>query len=107
MRKLLSLFLTILAIYPLFAQNVDQSAYQRYINTELYNQMVPGYYYQGNKKVEAQIKYLEPIEMQSPAVPLTINQGKSDEVLAKSKIHALAIDNHFYVPEDLGEVLQA
>ena len=44
MRKLIAFTLTILATIPAFAQEVDQEAYQRYINNELYNQMVPGFY---------------------------------------------------------------
>ena len=103
MRKLTLFAITILAVISALAQDVDQTAYQRYINPDLYNKMVPGYYLQGNKKVEAQIKYLPPIEMQSPAVALTVNKGKGDEVLAKSKIHAVSIDNRIYVPEDLGD----
>lgn len=103
MKKIIPFILTSLAIISAFAQDVDQTAYQRYINTELYNQMVPGYYLQGNKKVEAQIKFLPPIDMQSPLVALTINRGKGDEVLTKSKIHGVSIDNHIYVPEDLGD----
>ena len=103
MRKLILFILSTLAIIPVIAQEVDQTAYQRYINTELYNQMVPGYYLQGNKKVEAQIKFLSPIEMQSPAVALLVNLGKGDVVLAKSKIHAVSVDDHIYVPEDLGD----
>ena len=103
MRKLIAFTLTILAIIPAFAQDVDQTAYQRYINNELYNQMVAGFYLQGTKKVEAQIKFLAPIEMQSPAMALTINKGKGDEVLPKSKINAVSFDDHIYVPEDLGD----
>ena len=103
MGKLITLILTILAIAPAYTQDIDQTAYQRYINVELYNQMVPGYYIQGNKKVEASIMYLPPIEMQDPSKPLTINKGKGDEVLAKSKIDAISIDNHIYIPEDLGD----
>ena len=103
MRKPITFILTILAIIPAFAQDVDQTAYQRYVNIELYNQMIPGYYLQGNKKVDAQIKFLAPIEMQSPAVALLINKGKGDEVLPKSKISAVSFDNHIYVPEDLGD----
>lgn len=103
MRRLVLLMLTILANFPVFAQDIDQTAYQRYISSELYNQMVPGYYLQGNKKVDSQIKFLPPIEMQSPAVALTINKGKGDEELAKSKIDAVSFDNHIYVPEDLGD----
>ena len=103
MRKLIALTLTILAIIPAAAQEVDQTAYQRYINIELINQMIPGFYLQGNKKVEAQIKFLAPIEMQSPAAALTINKGKGNEVLPKSKIDAVSYDNHIYVPEDLGD----
>lgn len=103
MRKLIAFTLTILATIPAYAQDVDQEAYQRYINNELYNQMVPGFYLQGNKKVEAQIKFLAPIKMQSPAVAITINKGKGDEVLPKSKINAVSFDNRIYVPEDLGD----
>jgi hypothetical protein len=103
MKKIIPFILTSLAIISAFAQDVDQTAYQRYVNTELYHQMVPGYYLQGNNKVEAQIKFLAPIEMQSPQVALTINRGKGDEVLPKSKIHGVSIDNHIYVPEDLGD----
>ena len=103
MRRLILFTLSILASIIVYAQDVDQSAYQRYINTELYNQMVPGYYLQGNKKIDAQIKFLPPIEMQSPAMALTINTGKGDEVVPKSKINAVSIDNHIYVPEDLGD----
>jgi hypothetical protein len=103
MRKLIPFTLTFLAFIPAFAQNVDQTAYQRYINFSLYNQMVPGHYLQGNKKIEAQIKYLEPIEMQSPSVALTIDKGKGEEVLAKSKINAVMYDDHIYLPEDLGD----
>ena len=103
MRRTILLTLIVLACFTVFGQDVDQTAYQRYISSELYNQMVPGYYLQGNKKIEAQIKFLPPIEMQSPAVALTINKGKGDEVLAKSKIDAVSFDNHIYVPEDLGD----
>ena len=103
MRKLIILTLTSLAAFPAFTQDVDQTAYQRYINIELINQMVPGFYIQGNKKVEAQIKYQAPIDMQSPAMALTINKCKGEEVLAKSKINAVSYDNRVYVPEDLGD----
>ena len=97
MRRIILLTLIVLACFTVFAQDIDQTAYQRYINSELYNQMVPGYYLQGNKKVEAQIKYLSPIEMQSPAVALIINKGKSDEVLPKAKIDAVSFDNHIRI----------
>ena len=103
MRKLIAYILTVLAIIPAYTQDVDQTAYQRYINNELYNQMVPGFYLQGNKKVEAQIKFLPPIEMQSPVVALTINKGNGDEDLPKSKVNAVSIDNHIYVPEEVGD----
>jgi hypothetical protein len=103
MRKLIPFTLTILAIIPAFAQEIDQTAYQRYINNELYNQMVSGFYIQGNKSIEAQIKFLAPIEMQSPVVALTINKGNGDEILPKPKISAVSFDNHVYVPEDLGD----
>jgi hypothetical protein len=103
MRKLIAFTLTILAILPAYGQDVDQTAYQRYINNELYNQMVPGFYLQGNKKIEAQIKFLPPIAMQSPAVALTINKGKGEEELSKSKINAVSVDNHLYVPEALAD----
>ena len=103
MRKLIPFTLTILATITTLAQDIDQTAFQRYINPELYNQMVPGYYLQGNKKVETQIKFLEPVEMQDPAVALLVNSGKGDVVLLKSKIHGVSIDNHIYIPEDLGD----
>jgi hypothetical protein len=103
MRKLIALFLTILAIIPAYAQDIDQSAYERYISVELYGQMVPGYYLQGNKKIEAQIMYVAPIEMQNPSVSITVNKGKGDEQIAKSKLNAISINDHIYVPEDLGD----
>lgn len=102
MKNLLLFALTILAI-PTIAQNVDQTAYQRYINVELIGQMVNGHYLQGNKKVDAKIKFLAPIDTQDPAVPFTINKGNGDEVLPKSKINAISLDGHYYVPEDLGD----
>jgi hypothetical protein len=103
MRKILPFILTILATVTAFTQDVDQSAYERYINVALYNQMVPGYYLQGNKKIEADIKYLPPVELQDPAIPFTINTGKGDEVLPKSKVRAISFDGHIYLPEDLGD----
>jgi hypothetical protein len=103
MRRLILFTLTILAAIPVLGQDIDQTAYQRYISSELYNQMVPGYYLQGNKKIDAQIKFPPPIVMQSPAMALTVNKGKGDEVLPKSKIDAVYFDNHIYVPEELGD----
>ena len=103
MRRLILFTLATLASMALYGQEGDQSAYQRYINIELYNQMVPGYYVDGKNKVEAQIKFLPPIEMQTPAVELTINKGKGNETLAKNKVDAISYDNHIYVPEDLGD----
>jgi hypothetical protein len=103
MRRIFVFTLIVLADITVFAQDIDQSAYRRYINTDLYNQMVPGYYIHGHKKVDAQIKFLPPVEMQSPAVAITIDAGKGEEILDKSKISAVALDNHIYVPENLGD----
>lgn len=103
MRKHITLILTILAIVPVFSQDVDQSAYQRYINVELYGQMIPGFYIQGNKKVEASIKYTEPIKMQDPSIGLTVDKGKGEEVISKSKLNAISLNGHIYIPEDLGD----
>ncbi len=103
MRRLILFTLTTLASMTLYAQEGNQSAYQRYINIELYNQMVPGYYVDGKNKVEAQIKFLTPIEMQTAAVALTINKGKGNKTLSKNKVAAISYDNHIYVPENLGD----
>ena len=102
MKKLFIFLLTGLALTG-YSQNVDETAYQRYINPELYGQMVPGYYLQGNKKVEAQIKYQQPIDIQNEAVPFVIDKGDGEETLTKSKIHAISFDDHVFVPEDLGD----
>ncbi len=103
MGKLLTSFLLVLAVFPAWAQNVDESAYQRYINIELYRQMLPGYYVQGNKKVEAKIKYVPPIEFQDPAVALIVDKGKGEEALPKAKIDGYMLEGHLFVPEDLGD----
>lgn len=102
MRQLFTLLLTGLAITG-FTQNVDETAYQRYINVELYEQMVPGYYLQGNKKIEASVKYQQPSEIQNAAMPFVVDKGNGEETLLKSKINAISFDNHVFVPEDLGD----
>lgn len=102
MKKLFTLLLTGLA-FTGYSQSVDETAYQRYINVELYGQMVPGYYLQGNKKVEANIKYQQPSEIQNEAVPFVIDKGNGEETLLKNKIHAISFDDHVFVPEDLGD----
>ncbi len=103
MGKLLSLLLLVLVVIPGRAQNVDESAYQRYVNTGAYQQMLPGYWVQGNKKTEAKIKYVPPVEFQDPAVPLIVDKGKGEETLPKAKIDGFMLDNHIFVPEDLGD----
>ena len=102
MKKLLTILLAGWVITG-HSQNVDQTAYQRYINTELYGQLVPGYYLQGNKKVDAQIKYQKPHEIQNEAIPFIVDRGSGEETLPKSKIHAISFDGHVYIPEDLGD----
>lgn len=102
MKKLLTLLLTGLA-FTAFSQNIDETAYQRYVNVKLYGQMVDGFYLQGNKKIEAKIKYQQPIEIQNEAVPFVIDKGSGEETLLKSKIHAISFNDHVYVPEDLGD----
>lgn len=102
MKKLLTLLLAGLA-FSSYSQNVDETAYQRYINVELYGQMVPGFYLQGNKKVEAKIKYQQPADIQNDAMPFIVDRGKGEETLAKAKIHAISFDDHVFVPEDLGD----
>lgn len=102
MKNILTLLLSGLAITT-FSQNVDETAYQRYIDVELYGQMVPGYYLQGNKKVEALIKYQPPIDFQNEAMPLIVDKGDGEETLPKTKINAVAINERIFVPEDLGD----
>lgn len=102
MKRILPYLFSILAL-PVFAQTIDQTAYERYINIELIGKMVPGYYMQGNKKVETQVKFLTPVELQDASIPLIIDKGNGEEVLPKSKINAVSFDNHIYVPEDLGD----
>ena len=102
MKNIFILLLTSLAVTG-FTQNIDQTAYQRYINIELIGQKVPGYYIQGNKRVEAEIKYVAPVEFQDASIPFIIDKGNGNEVLPKSKINAIGFDNHVFVPEDLGD----
>ena len=102
MKKTLIIILCVLA-YTVEAQDVNQTAYQRYIKVDQIGEMIPGFYIQGNKKVTADIKYLEPIDMQDAAVPFTINKGTGDEVLPKSRINAVAFNDQIFVPEDLGD----
>ena len=89
MKKLFTILLTGLALTT-YAQNVDETAYQRYINVDLIGQMVPGYYLQGNKTVEAQIKYQHPYEVQNEAIPFVVNKGGGEEALPKTKISSSA-----------------
>lgn len=103
MSKTLYFLIFLLASSSLVAQNVNQKAYERYINTDLYNQMVQGFYIQGNKKVEAKIKYVPPIDMQDPSNYIILDRGKGEEVVPKSKVNAIGIDNHIFIPEDLGD----
>lgn len=102
MKRLLTLLLTGLALSG-YTQNVDETAYQRYINVALYGEMVPGFYLQGNKKIEANIKYQQPAEIQNEAIPFVVDRGKGVETLPKTKIHAISFNDHIYVPEDLGD----
>ena len=53
MRKLIALLITLLVIPPALAQQVNESAYERYINKANYNQMFPGFYLQGNASFKA------------------------------------------------------
>jgi hypothetical protein len=102
MKKILIIALCVLA-YTVKAQDVNQTAYQRYIKVDQIGKMIPGFYMQGNKKVTADIKYLAPIDMQDAAVPFTVNKGTGDEVMPKSKINAVAFNDQVFVPEDLGD----
>ncbi len=103
MRKIPFFYLLVLVVSPALAQNVDQKAYERYVNVELYNQMVPGYYLSGKKKVEVSIKYVPPIDLQDASQALIINKGKEDEELSKSKIDAFSVNSLIYIPEEPGD----
>jgi len=103
MKKLLTFFLAVVAISQTLAQQVDQTAYQKYIDVSLYEQMVPGYYIAGSKKVETNIKYTTPNDLQNPSKHLIINKGKEDEDLSKSKIDAFSVNDHIYIAEKLGD----
>lgn len=103
MKKISSLLIVLLATVPLYAQQVDQTAYERYIETENYGKFLPGFYINGKKKIEVNIKYVPPIEMQNPEVPILIDKGNGEEMLAKNKIDAVSYGEHLYIPEDLGD----
>jgi hypothetical protein len=103
MSKLLTVLLSFLVSVPAWSQNVNESAYERYLNKDLFNQMLPGYYMQGKKKVEAKIKFLAPIEMQNPDIPIIIDKGKGEEELSKGKLSAIFIDDKYFIPETLDD----
>ncbi|HHL51943.1 MAG TPA: hypothetical protein ENJ39_01075 [Flammeovirgaceae bacterium] len=102
-KKISLIFLLVLASAAVMGQTVDKKAYERYINPELYGQMLDGTYWQGKKKITAKIKYVPPVEYQDPAVPLVIDKGDGEETLPKSKINAFEVNGRTIVPEDLGD----
>ncbi|MEN8249579.1 MAG: hypothetical protein ABFS32_11650 [Bacteroidota bacterium] len=103
MKKITALLTILLAFTHLYGQQVDRTAYERYIDVENYGKLLPGYYIQGKKKVEVNIKYVPPIEMQNPDKPIIIDKGEGEEVLSKNKIDAVSYGDHLYIPEDLGD----
>lgn len=103
MKKFPAILILLLVLSQVNAQQVDQTAYERYIEVENYGKFLPGYYIKGKKKVEANIKYMPPIEMQNPESPIIINVGNGEEILAKNKIEAVSYGEHIYIPEDLGD----
>ncbi len=96
-------FLAVLAISKTLAQQVDQTAYQKYIDVKLYDQMVPGYYIAGNKKVEINIKYVEPINLQNAKKHLVIDKGNGVEDISKSKIDAFSLHDQIYIAEKIDD----
>jgi len=103
MKKLMIFFLAVLAISKTLAQQVDQTAYQKYIDVKLYDQMVPGYYIAGNKKVEINIKYVEPINLQNAKKHLVIDKGNGVEDISKSKIDAFSLHDQIYIAEKIDD----
>lgn len=96
-------FLAVVAISKTLAQQVDQTAYQKYIDVKLYDQMVPGYYIAGNKKVEINIKYVEPINLQNAKKHLVIDKGNGVEDISKSKIDAFSLHDQIYIAEKIDD----
>ena len=76
MRRLFTLLSTLLIIYPALAQQVNESAYERYINKANFDQMIPGYYIQGNKTTETTIKCQSPVDLQDQDNDFIIDKGK-------------------------------
>jgi hypothetical protein len=105
MRRLFTLLSTLLVIFPAMAQQVNESAYERYINKANFDQMIPGYYVQGNKKTEASIKCQSPVDLQNLHKDFTIDKGKGEEELAKSKVTAISYDNKIYIPENISDTV--
>lgn len=103
MKKIPIFLLTILAFTQLQAQTVDQTAYERYIDVDSFDKMLPGYYIQGKKKVEVNIKYVPPIKMQDPNEPIIIDKGDGEELIGKNKLDAVSYGDNLYIPEDLGD----
>ncbi|RLD23557.1 MAG: hypothetical protein DRI71_05030 [Bacteroidetes bacterium] len=103
MKRLFTVLISLLVIFPALAQQVNESAYERYINKANYDQMVPGFYLQGNKKTEAKIKCLSPVDLQNDHIAFTVDKGKGDEDLAKSKVSAVNYDGKTYIPENISD----
>lgn len=103
MRKLFTLLITLLVIFPALAQQVNESAYERYINKANFDQMIPGYYIQGSKKTEASIKCQSPVDLQDQHKEFIIDKGKEEEGLAKSKVTAISYDGKIYIPENISD----
>lgn len=96
-------FIAVIAISKTLAQQVDQTAYQKYIDIKLYDQMVPGYYIAGNKKIEINIKYVEPINLQNAKKHLVIDKGNGVEDISKSKIDAFSLNDQIYIAEKIDD----
>ena len=105
MRRLFTLLSTLLVIYPALAQQVNESAYERYINKANFDQMVPGYYIQGSKKTETIIKFQSPVDLQDLDKDFIIDKGKGEEKLTKSKVSAISYDSKIYIPENINDTV--